>query len=153
MKTIIFKAIRAIFVAILGLLGFAACSDKPEERYAAYGSPTADYKYLGSVTDEAGNPIEGINVVMSGVINATAHSSLTLKTDKYGKFSTVPLSASATHIETIDFVDVDGPDKGGDFQSQTITLQDMKKTQVKEGDNAWYVGEFEYSADVKLKKK
>lgn len=153
MKTIIFKAIRAIFVAILGLLGFAACGDKPEERYQAYGSPTADYKYLGSVTDEAGNPIEGINVVMSGVINATAHSSLTLKTDKYGKFSTVPLSATATRIETIDFVDVDGPDKGGDFQSQTITLQDMKKTQVKEGDNAWYVGEFEYSADVKLKKK
>ena len=153
MKNFFVKLTKMLSVAVLGVMGFSACSDDPRSGAVAYGTPTADYKYLGSVTDEAGNPIEGINVVMSGVINATAHSSLTLKTDKYGKFSTVPLSATATRIETIDFVDVDGPDKGGDFQSQTITLQDMKRTQVKEGDNAWYVGEFEYSADVKLKKK
>ena len=55
-------------VAVLGVLGFSACSDDPEGHWVAYGSPTADYKYMGTVTDEAGNPIEGINVVLRVVL-------------------------------------------------------------------------------------
>lgn len=153
METTILKFIRAIFVAILGLLGFAACGDDPDLRPSAYGSPTADYKYMGTVTDEDGNPIEGINVVMSGMVNNTPLASLTLKTDKDGKFSTITMSTSRTYVRTIDFVDVDGPANGGDFESQTITLKEMEVNQVKEGDNSWYLGEFEYSADIKLKKK
>ena len=59
-----------------------------------------------------------------------------------------------THITTIDFVDVDGEENGGDFQSVTITPQDLVKS-------SGYVDKPEYSistvvyykADIKLKKK
>lgn len=147
------KVIKWLCVAVMGVLGFAACSDDPEGGYAAYGSPTADYKYLGTVTDEDGNPIEGINVVMSGdYVSSTPFASLTLKTDKDGKFSTVTMSSVNTRIKTIEFVDVDGEANGGEFESQTITPKDMTKTQTKEKDG-WFVGEFEYSANIKLKKQ
>ena len=84
MKNFFVKLTKMLCVAVLGVLGFSACSDDPGGGAAAYGSPTADYKYMGTVTDEAGNPIEGINVVLSGIVNATGNASLTLKTDKDG---------------------------------------------------------------------
>ena len=147
------KVIKWLCVAVLGVLGFSACSDDPEYRSAAYGSPTADYKYMGTVTDEAGNPIEGINVMINGAVNSTGNASLILKTDKDGKFSTVTLTSVNTRINTLDFVDVDGEANGGEFESQTITPKDMTKTQIKEGDGRWYMGEFELSANIKLKKQ
>ena len=155
MKNFFVKLAKMLCVAVLGVLGFSACSDDPTGGAVAYGSPTADYKYMGTVTDEAGNPIEGINVVLSGIVNATGNASLTLKTDKDGKFSTIAMSTVDTRfIKTIEFVDVDGEANGGEFETQTITPKDdMTKTQVKEGDGSWYMGEFEYSADIKLKKK
>ena len=88
------KVIKWLCVAVLGVLGFSACSDDPESDSVAYGSPTADYKYMGTVTDEAGNPIEGINVMINGAVNSTGNASLILKTDKDGKFSTVTLTLS-----------------------------------------------------------
>ncbi len=156
MKNFFVKLTKMLCVAVLGVMGFSACSDDPEGGAAAYGSPTADYKYMGTVTDEAGNPIEGINVVMSGdYVGGTPLASLTLKTDKDGKFSTIAMSTVNTRLmKTIEFVDVDGEANGGEFETQTITPKDdMTKIQVKEGDGSWYMGEFEYSADIKLKKK
>ena len=153
MKNFFVKLTKMLCVAVLGVMGFSACSDDPGGGAVAYGSPTADYKYMGTVTDEAGNPIEGINVVMNGTINGTPLASLTLKTDKDGNFSTVYLRTPSTYFKTIDFIDVDGTANGGEFESQTITFNDMTKTQVKEGDNGWDNGEFELSANIKLKKK
>lgn len=156
MKNFFVKLTKMLSVAVLGVMGFSACSDDPGGHWVAYGSPTADYKYMGTVTDEQGNPIEGINVVMSGdYVGGTPFASLTLKTDKDGKFSTIAMSTVDTRfIKTIEFVDVDGEANGGEFETQTITPKDdMTKTQVKEGDGSWYMGEFEYSADIKLKKK
>jgi putative lipoprotein (rSAM/lipoprotein system) len=152
MKNFFVKLTKMLCVAVLGVLGFSACSDDPEGHWVAYGSPNAKYKYMGTVTDEQGNPIEGINVVLSGIVNATGNASLTLKTDKDGKFATVPLQSYRTQIESIDFIDVDGEANGGEFESQTITPKDMTKTQTKEKDG-WFVGEFEYSANIKLKKQ
>jgi putative lipoprotein (rSAM/lipoprotein system) len=152
MKNFFVKLTKMLCVAVLGVLGFSACSDDPEGHWVAYGSPNAKYKYMGTVTDEQGNPIEGINVVMSGdYVSSTPLASLTLKTDKDGKFSTVTMSSVNTRIKTIEFVDVDGEANGGEFESQTISPKDMTMTQVAEGDGSWYKGEFELSATIKLK--
>ena len=153
MKNFIVKLTKMLCVAVLGVLGFSACSDDPGGHWVAYGSPNAKYKYMGTVTDEAGNPIEGINVMINGAVNSTGNASLILKTDKDGKFSTVTLTSVNTRINTLDFVDVDGEANGGEFESQTITPKDMTKTQIKEGDGGWYMGEFELSANIKLKKQ
>ena len=146
------KVIKCLCVAVLGVLGFSACSDDPMGGAAAYGSPTADYKYMGTVTDEAGNPIEGINVIMSG--NILGMPNVKLKTESYDgekyNFSTGIFSTADTHIATIDFVDVDGEENGGDFQSVTITPQDM--VQESQFDDM-PATRLEYKATIKLKKK
>ena len=59
MKAKLSNASQWILTAIISLLGFSGCS-KEEEIPLMHGSPTVDYKAEGCITDEAGNPIEGI---------------------------------------------------------------------------------------------
>ena len=152
MKNLINKLIRLLCVSVIGMLGFSSCEEHSDE----YGTPITTFRYWGTVTDEAGNPIEGINVIMSG--NILGMPDVKLKTESYMfdeetcVFYTGTFSSSDTHIETIDFVDVDGEENGGDFQSVTITPQDMvEEPRIEDMSlNDTYK---EYKADIKLKKK
>ena len=49
-----------ILIFLLGLTGFGACGEK--EIPVAYGVPTARFTIKGTVTDPAGNPLEGIRI-------------------------------------------------------------------------------------------
>lgn len=151
-----FRIFRWLSVAILGLLGFSACGgdddDGPSSTPSAYGTPTANYIYRGTVTDEEGNPIEGIDVKLNGVVMGSLNASLVIKTDKNGVFRTGWLNTSQTRVETIDFVDRDGEANGGDFESQTLEVKDLDSKKVTEG-SGWYQGEFEVQANVQLEKK
>lgn len=148
MKNLINKLIRLLCVSVIGLLGFSSCEEHSDE----YGTPITNFRYWGTVTDEAGNPIEGINVIMSG--NILGMPNVKLKTESYdgekSNFSTGIFSTADTHITTIDFVDVDGEENGGDFQSVTITPQDM--VQESQFDDM-PATRLEYKATIKLKKK
>ena len=148
MKNLINKLIRLLCVSVIGLLGFSSCEEHSDE----YGTPITNFLYWGTVTDEAGNPIEGINVIMSG--NILGMPNVKLKTESYDgekyNFSTGIFSTADTHIATIDFVDVDGEENGGDFQSVTITPQDM--VQESQFDDM-PATRLEYKATIKLKKK
>ena len=150
MKNLINKLIRLLCVSVIGLLGFSSCEEHSDE----YGTPITNFLYWGTVTDEAGNPIEGINVIMSG--NILGMPNVKLKTESYdgekSNFSTGLFSTADTHIATIDFVDVDGEENGGDFQSVTITPQDM--VEESRFDDMPPRGTLkEYKATIKLKKK
>lgn len=150
MKNLINKLIRLLCVSVIGLLGFSSCEEHSDE----YGTPITYFRYWGTVTDEAGNPIEGINVIMSG--NILGMPNVKLKTESYDgekyNFSTGIFSTADTHITTIDFVDVDGEENGGDFQSVTITPQDM--VEESRFDDMPPRGTLkEYKATIKLKKK
>ena len=151
-----FRILRWLFVTILGVLGFSACGgdddDGPSSTPSAYGTPTANYIYRGTVTDEEGNPIEGIDVKLNGVVMGSLNASLVIKTDKNGVFRTGWLNTSQTRVETIDFVDRDGEANGGDFESQTLEVKDLDSKKVTEG-SGWYQGEFEVQANVQLEKK
>ena len=148
-----FRILRWLFVTILGVLGFSACGDDdPADTPSAYGTPTATYIYRGTVTDEEGNPIKDIDVVLHGVIEGSMNASLVIKTDKNGVFRTGYLNTSQTWVETIDFVDRDGEANGGDFESQTLEVKDLDSKKVTEG-SGWYQGEFEVQANVQLEKK
>ena len=148
MKNLINKLIRLLCVSVIGMLGFSSCEEHSDE----YGTPITTFRSWGTVTDEAGNPIEGINVIMSG--NILGMPNVKLKTESYDgekyNFSTGIFSTADTHIETIDFVDVDGEENGGDFQSVTITPQDM--VQESQFDDM-PATRLEYKATIKLKKK
>ena len=154
MRNLIYRVVRILCVSAIGLLGFSSCEEHSDE----YGTPITSFQYWGYVADEAGNPIKGINVIMSGTINGMPN--VQLKTESFmfdedtSVFETGRFSMVDTHITTIDFVDVDGEENGGDFQSLTITPQDLVKS-------SGYVDRPEYSvstvvyykADIKLKKK
>lgn len=151
MKNLINKLIRLLCVSVIGVLGFSSCEEHSDE----YGTPITTFRYWGTVTDEAGNPIEGINVIMSG--NILGMPNVKLKTESYMfdeetcVFYTGIFSSSDTHIETIDFVDVDGEENGGDFQSVTITPQDMVESRIDDMPPRGTLKE--YKATIKLKKK
>ena len=137
-------------VSVIGMLGCSSCEEHSDE----YGTPITYFRYWGTVTDEAGNPIEGINVIMSGRILGMPN--VQLKTESYdgekSNFSTGIFSTADTHIATIDFVDVDGEENGGDFQSVTITPQDMvEESRIDDMPPRGTLKE--YKATIKLKKK
>ena len=154
MRNLIYRVVRILCVSAIGLLGFSSCEEHSDE----YGTPITSFQYWGYVADEAGNPIKGINVIMSGTINGMPNVQLKTESFMFGEdtsvFETGRFSLADTHITTIDFVDVDGEENGGDFQSVTITPQDLVKS-------SGYVDKPEYSistvvyykADIKLKKK
>ena len=151
MKNLINKLIRLLCVWVIGMLGFSSCEEHSDE----YGTPITTFRYWGTVTDEAGNPIEGINVIMSGNILGMPNVKLKTESYMYGEdmsvFLTGRFSTANTQITTIDFVDVDGEENGGDFQSVTITPQDMVESRIDDMPPRGTLKE--YKATIKLKKK
>lgn len=143
MKTKLQRLTHYLMAMLFGLLGFSACSDDEEdEMLVMYGTPTADYIVKGTVTDEAGNPIMGINIYPSRTLTPA-------KTDAEGRFKTDTLSYDGPYF----FVDPDGDANGGRFETDTLYYNDFKSTKVGESKHAWHMGVFELEAEVKLKKE
>ena len=95
MKTGKVSVLRRIAGAVVGILGFAACEEgilDPDnyknDDLCMYGSPHADFRALGSATDEGGNPISGIRVVLHKEWSwrDTFVENDTLYTDSKGEF-------------------------------------------------------------------
>ena len=61
MKKRMFRISNALLSGVLTLLGFSAAGCH-EDTFDEYGSPHAKYRVVGTVTDENGQPIEGIQV-------------------------------------------------------------------------------------------
>ena len=147
-----FKLINWLCATIISLLGFSACKAEKEILYE-YGSPYADYKYMGTITDEDGNPIQGIKATLVGSSNIISGREIAvLTTDKDGKFESEYYNEANTHIAKIEFTDIDGELNGGEFASASINPSEMESTKVKENDthDKWYRGQFERKANVKL---
>lgn len=133
----------------LALLGFAGCNNNEEEP-ALYGTPTMDFQVLGTVTDEAGKPLEGIQVIVSPT-NSTWFKPDVTSTNKNGQFTSSKLEAISSQEVTVSIKDIDGEANGGEFKEQELTLKEFEEKQTKEKEG-WYSGEFEYSKNIKLKK-
>lgn len=147
-----FKLINWLCATIISLLGFSACKAEKEILYE-YGSPYADYKYMGTITDEEGNPIQGIKATLIGSSNLVSGNEIAVfTTDKDGKFESEYYNERNTNIYKIDFTDTDGELNGGEFASASINPSEMESTKVKENDthDKWYRGQFERKANIKL---
>lgn len=143
MKTKLQRLTHYLMAMLFGLLGFSACSeDEEDEMLVMYGTPTADYIVKGTVTDDAGNPIMGINIYPSRTLTLA-------KTDAEGRFKTDTLSYDGPYF----FVDPDGDTNGGRFETDTLYYNDFKSTKVGESKHTWHMGVFELEAEVKLKKE
>ena len=132
---------------VISALGFVACDSSDDDNGSdypiEYGTPTADYKYMGTVTDKNGKPIEGIKATLVGYNSLTSSQKVAeFTTDKNGKFESEVYSETVATVKIIEFADVDGELNGGEFATTSITTSQMQTTKVKDGDGGWYRGEF-----------
>ena len=145
---------------MLGLLGFSSC-DRLGLFVCMYGEPHADFKALGTVSDESGKPIEGIRVAIRqhrhhantpDVIydQNDWYENDTLYTDDKGAYLLTRSIFECPDDVKIVFEDIDGEENGGEYTSAEATPE---VTRTKKGDKSWYGGAFEVQADVKLRKK
>lgn len=112
-----------------------------------YGCPTADYNVDLTVTDESGNPLEGIKVDFGHCPPADRF------TDKDGKLK---LELKRVTSPSAKLEDVDGPANGGEFEERIVDYDDFKLDLIKENKDrkdSWYRGVYNAKAEVCLKKK
>lgn len=154
---------KKLLYLMLSLLGFTACGEAGlgslgsddstnqgnggvDDIPCMYGTPRVEFVVKGKVTDSAGVPIKGILV--------TAATSTDLKgvTDENGKFVTNKVSWPSMSGK-IFFTDTDGAENGGEFEFHSVDLLSLPKVDVQEGNDPWLIGDYEFTADVKLNKK
>ena len=151
MKTKDFKLLKWLCSMVMVAMGFTACSkDEPEDFRAAYGTPYGEYKYEGIVTDEEGNPIQGINVTVQEY-NDPIKNLTVVETDKSGKFTTDYIKWGAGGKQTLIFTDIDGDANGGDFEEVSFNIHSLNnKVKIEDGEGDWDNGKWKVTADVEL---
>ncbi len=142
---------RFLVAALLGLLGFSACSEGVQgndEPLDMYGTPVSDYLVKGTVTDETGNPIGGLYIGSYNPSEGYVPTSTTSSDE-----GTFKLDTLTEYLPPIVIVDPDGPANGGEFISDTLYYDDFEVNRLEEGDGGWHQGLFEMKANINLKKK
>lgn len=159
MKVRINRWYNTVLTALLTMLGYGCSSEEPMDMYgviAEYGVPNADYIIKGTVTDEAGTPVQGIKTVVKEMpegYSEYAYSIDSTLTDAAGKYQMKTNIDFGTQGKKLVVQDIDGEANGGEFMSDTIDISKFEAKKIGEGDRHWYDGKFEIQADVKLKKK
>ena len=165
MKKLNRKLIRGTnwaLAGLLSLLGFTGCgkdNNGDGEISVEYGVPSANFKVLGRVTNEQGQPLGGMRVVASEVTAVWSkgpgqcYSGLlrdTVYTASDGSFvreySVFPTDSVYIHMKIEDSAEPSV------YDSDSVTVG-FAKGDLKGGDNHWFKGEAEKVIDVKLKAK
>ena len=139
---------KRLLYILLGLLGLTSCD---HFGMAEYGCPNVSFSLKARVVDEAGAPIQGIEVRTEDGGHFeynTGFSDYEGNIDAYGGY----FWPGAQNM--MQFIDVDGEANGGEFETLTVKIENL--TQTEEGDGNWYEGA--YTADMgtvtmKLKEK
>ncbi|MBQ1939844.1 MAG: radical SAM-associated putative lipoprotein [Alistipes sp.] len=139
--------------ALIGLLGFSACSDEKEEEdmLVLYGVPQDGYIVKGTVTDEAGNPIKGLTVTpfyYGGADKIFPFPSTT--TDEEGRFLFEKYIDGG--VRPLAIADEDGIENGGEFINDTLSYKEMTMVKIGYGDGRVDCL-YEVTANATLKKK
>lgn len=161
MKVRFYHWYNAVLTALMSMLGYGCSLEEPMDMYGTpviceYGAPTADYIVKGTVTDEAGKPIQGIKTSLKQVWQTDADDHVygidSIQTSESGDFqlksNEIPAGQTKLIVE-----DIDGDANGGEFLSDTIDVDYKNAVKTKDGDGRWYSGVYEITQNVKLKKK
>ena len=138
---------RLIYI-LLGLLGFTSC-----EHFGSveYGCPNVSFSLKARVVDEAGVPIQGIEVRTEDGGHFEYNTGFS---DYQGYIDANGTFRPGTQHGKVQFIDIDGEANGGEFETLTVDIENA--TQTEEGSGGWYEGA--YAADLgtvtmKLKEK
>lgn len=147
----IMRLYTAVCAAVLGVLGFTACSGQAVE----YGTPHLDYRVKGKVVSSEGKPIKGIRVTVKDddFMSDWPDGKNVVYTDEDGLMESGKNTAMEIYDQMVYFEDVDGVENGGEYALDSMALSDMSKKKVKDGSGSWYNGEYELSFERKLKKE
>ena len=125
--------------ALLGFGAVACDNGSMDDVVAEYGCPHINFSLKARVVDEAGKPIEGIEVqTKNNDFYADNYS------DAEGNIDLNVSMWPDTNIDLV-FTDVDGAENGGEFETLELNISD-KVEQVAEGSGSWYEGG--YKADL-----
>ncbi|MDE6374226.1 MAG: radical SAM-associated putative lipoprotein [Alistipes sp.] len=142
---------RKLYLLLLSALGFSAACDKENEpnQVCMYGTPRIDFRIQGKVTDPAGNPIPGIEIRNEDRSYGKDNTALT---DEKGLYD---ISGSAFSPEfNLSFHDIDGPENGGDFETETLSVKFTDEELTAPGSDSWFNGTYTRTgADVILTEK
>ena len=139
MKVRFYRWYNAVLTVLLSMLGYG-CSTSSDE-VVEYGTPYAEYRVKGQVTDESGVPINGIktsskNVVVSGISGVQGFGLDSVQTDASGQFA-VSFRCFPGNPETKLIVeDIDGDANGGEFLSGLLKSLRTLKCRRNETDTA-----------------
>ena len=149
MKVRFYRWYNAVLTALLSMLGYSCSSDDIMDEY---GVPVeyASYVVKGTITDEAGTPIQDIRVSAPYGSQFDSQYAQIVQTDAQGTFTLNEFS-TLRGVEIL-VEDIDGEANGGEFLSDIINVEKLPKTQVEKG-SGWYQGKFEVNANIRLKKK
>lgn len=133
---------KRLIYFLMTLLGFGVTGCEGVDNIdfgtaAEYGCPHVNFSLKARVIDEAGTPIQGIEVRLKGderFDNKAGFSDYMGNIDAYG--SVWP----GSQYEVV-FVDDDGEANGGQFESIELDITD-KVRQTEEGDDRWYGGSY-----------
>lgn len=125
---------RRFTLFLLSALGFTtACENEDKGTVCMYGTPLIDFELQGTVTDQKGSPIPGIEVTTDDPGNRTATAS-----DGSYRLSgqTIP------NRVLLRFTDVDGAENGGEFASQELPVEFTEEDRTGETSGSWNRGSF-----------
>lgn len=140
-----------LIASTLGFSGTAFLSScDTDDILCEYGVPTIGYTIKGSVRSQAGTPIEGVRMVVAEGMD-------TIYTDRNGNFQSDSYMVTGFDVDDLNgvhlqFDDVDGT-TNGEYESKKIQLNTFESKQVKEGDDRWFNGDFEFTGEVVLDEK
>lgn len=155
MKARFVKWYNALLSSLITLLGFSACDAlNPKDEYGApyveYGSPSVSYRVKGRVTDAEGKPLSGIKAEAGSAWDGHFYPSAEpTMTDAEGNVE-LKAHAGTLHGQVLVLSDVDGEEGGGDFGSDTISVESLPHKATAEG--TWH-SEYEVEANIQLKAK
>ena len=146
---------KRLIYFLMALLGFgsAACESEAMEEY---GVPSVTYEVKARVVDSEGNPIKGIEVIISQkedfnpnwerVFETTTLEDGTLAESRTPSFT----GGNKLYIK---LTDVDGEANGGDFEELVHSAPVYRLNKIEEGEG-WYAGCYEVKfGDIVLEPK
>lgn len=143
----------AILASLISLLGFESCDSTGTEEY---GTPIVSYQVKGNVKGDTGSDLRGIQVTIKSRNYRETQGRDTAYTDANGNFEMKKLKTyGESYLKNelvVTFEDVDGEANGGTFEKDSLKGMQVTIVQKKKGEH-WYGGDFEVTADKKLKKQ
>ena len=132
-SAIIFLSCAAAFAVL------SSCSAEED-----YGTPYAEFEIKGLVCDEQAAPLQGIAVIYDQDLIKPD----TLYTGQDGRFLIEGTMFPRNEMQ-LRFMDVDGEQNGGLFQTKSVKV---KMEQVEQSLESWNYGKFVGETEVTLKK-